>query len=174
LLIAFGGTEDQGWWEGDRELLATITFSVEDSMTICLDSTWWPPTGQLLYTREDSKTFIPRHGLPFCFRVGAAANSVREITGSDDTRPSGFSLSQNYPNPFNPVTNVEFSVSRTAHVKLDIFNIVGQKVRTLVDEEIVADWDGKDEQGNSVSSGIYFYRMQANDFSDMKKMLLVK
>ncbi|MGB2804995.1 MAG: FlgD immunoglobulin-like domain containing protein [Candidatus Zixiibacteriota bacterium] len=173
------GSQDQAWWEGSRVLLATVTFNVEDSMTICLDSTWWPPTGQLLYTRYDSRSFIPRHSLPVCFRVGTAGNEVREISGSNDTRPSEFSLSQNYPNPFNPATNIEFNLPKAAHVKIDVFNIVGQRVRTLVDEEMksgryLADWDGKDEQGHSVSSGIYFYRMQAGDFSDMKKMLLVK
>jgi hypothetical protein len=177
--LSFVATDpnDQLWWEGGRTLLATITFQVEDTMTICLDSTFWPPTGRMLFTRMDSKTYVPRTNMPTCFFVGQT--DVREIPGSEDNRPSEFSLSQNYPNPFNPETYVEFGLSKAAHVKIDIFNIVGQKVKTLVDEEMppgryVADWDSRDEQGNAVSSGIYFYRMQADDFSDMKKMLLVK
>lgn len=174
------GTPDQSWWEGNWVLLATITFQVEDTMTICLDSTFWPPTNRMLFTRMDSKTYVPRTNMPMCFKVDTTAgNDVREIPGSEDSRPTEFSLSQNYPNPFNPQTYIEFGLSKAAHVKIDIFNIVGQRVRTLVDEEMesgnyVADWDGKDEQGNSVSSGIYFYRMKADDFSDMRKMLLVK
>ena len=176
------GAADPLWWGGDRVLTATMTFRVEDTMTICVDTCFWPPLSSLAFARKDHVVYTPQLDsleLPVCFKVDTAASGVREIHGSEDTRPSEFSLSRNYPNPFNPITNIEFSLSKAAHVKIDIFNIVGQRVRTLVDEEMksgryVADWDGKDEQGNSVSSGIYFYRMQADDFSDMKKMLLVK
>jgi flagellar hook assembly protein FlgD len=103
---------------------------------------------------------------------------VKEIEG-DHIKPSDFSLSQNYPNPFNPVTNFQFTLPKSSHVKIEIFNIVGQKVATLVDGDMkpglyTADWNGRDESGRTVSSGIYFYRMQAGDFSDMKKMVLVK
>lgn len=173
------GSQDQRWPGGSRVLLATVTFRVEDTMTVCIDSTFWPPTNGFLWSRSDSRTYIPRHHMPICFKVDTMGVGVREIPGSEGSRPTEFSLSQNYPNPFNPDTYVEFGLSRAAHVKIDVFNIVGQRVRTLVDEEMeagryVADWDGKDEQGHSVSSGIYFYRMQAAGFSDMKKMLLVK
>jgi hypothetical protein len=170
---------DQMWWAGNRVLLATMTFQVEDTMTICIDSCFWPPTGRMLFTRMDSWTYVPRTLLPVCFKVDTAFTGVTEMPGSEDNRPTEFSLSQNYPNPFNPETYIEFGLSKASHVKIDIFNIVGQKVKTLVDEEMqpgkyVADWDGKDEKGTAVSSGIYFYRMEADDFSDMKKMLLVK
>ena len=176
---AFPMTQGLGWWEGDRVLLATMTFRVEDTMTICIDTTVWPPTTKLKFSAYYGETFDPRHNLPICFKVDTADAGVREIQGSEDSRPSEFLLSQNYPNPFNPATNFQFSLSKFVHVKIDIFNIVGQKVRTLVDEEMrpgvyVADWDGEDGNGNFVSSGIYFYRMQAGDFSDMKKMLLLK
>ncbi|MFH1335176.1 MAG: T9SS type A sorting domain-containing protein, partial [Candidatus Zixiibacteriota bacterium] len=99
--------------------------------------------------------------------------------GINDTKPTTFSLSQNYPNPFNPVTNFQFTVPKSSHVNIEIFNIVGQKVATVVDGDMkagvyTADWNGRDENGKTVSSGIYFYRMQADDFSNMKKMVLVK
>ncbi len=177
-VIATGST-DQLFPEGSRVLLATMTITIQDTTTICIDTCFWPPTARLTFTDKlGTSLFIPRHNMPFCFLAGYS-NSVREVQGSDESRPSEFTLSQNYPNPFNPVTNIEFSLPRAAKVRLDIYNIVGQKVRTLVDEEMepgryVADWDGKDEKGNSVSSGVYFYRMDAGDFSDIKKMLLVK
>ncbi len=112
-------------------------------------------------------------------KLMAGPSDVREIQGSDEVRPSQFSLSQNYPNPFNPFTNFQFTLSKSGQVKIEIFNVVGQKVKTLLDRDMrpgvyVADWDGKDEKGNPVSSGIYFYRMHAGDFSDMKKMVLLK
>jgi hypothetical protein len=169
------GTMDQRWGDGNRELLATMTFLAEDNTTICIDTTFWPPASQLAYYNSAAKSYIPEIDLPLCVSL----NDVRELPGSDENRPSGFSLSQNYPNPFNPVTNIAFTVPQTAHVRLDVYNVVGQKVKTLVDQEMkpgsyAADWDGTDQSGKAVSSGIYFYRMEAGDFAGMKKMLLLK
>jgi len=97
----------------------------------------------------------------------------------DENTPYTFSLSQNYPNPFNPTTNIEFELPRSGPVIIEIFNILGQKVRILVDDHMKAghklvDWDGKDKNGNDVSSGIYFYRLQAGNFSQARKMVLIK
>ncbi|MGB3093200.1 MAG: hypothetical protein WBC42_08320, partial [Candidatus Zixiibacteriota bacterium] len=64
------GTDDQGWWEGDRILLATLTYVIEDSMTICMDTTFWPPTNTFMFSRSDAKTYVPRTNLPRCFTVG--------------------------------------------------------------------------------------------------------
>lgn len=91
----------------------------------------------------------------------------------------GFSLKQNYPNPFNPTTQIEFVLSRRGQVKLEIFNILGQKIRTLVDQQFKAghqlvEWDGKDEKGKEVTSGIYFYRLQTDDLKETRKMVLVR
>ncbi|MFH0930742.1 MAG: cohesin domain-containing protein, partial [Candidatus Zixiibacteriota bacterium] len=93
--------------------------------------------------------------------------------------PREFSLSQNRPNPFNPVTSIEYSLPTRSHVVLEVYNLLGQKVTTLVNEEQEAGahqaiWDGKDKEGNSVSSGVYFYRMKSNSFSEVKKMVLMK
>jgi hypothetical protein len=90
-----------------------------------------------------------------------------------------FFLSQNYPNPFNPTTVVEFNITQPAKVSLKIYNILGQLVRILVDEEKPAGtytvyWDGKDKNGRPVSSGIYFYKLDAGDFTEVKKMVLIK
>lgn len=93
--------------------------------------------------------------------------------------PQEFSLSQNYPNPFNPETEISYALPRDCQVKLTIYNIAGQKVRTLVDEHQVAGhktiyWNGKDDKGNEVASGIYLYRIKAGNFSQSRKMMLVK
>jgi immune inhibitor A len=97
-------------------------------------------------------------------------------------RPREIHLSQNHPNPFNPATTVQYSVyggQRPAYTTLKIFNIIGQLVRTLVDEERLPGtysvaWDGKDERGNEVSSGVYFYQLRAREQIDTKKMVLLK
>lgn len=174
------------WWEGDRTLLATFTFRLEDSTTICIDSTFWPPSSWFKFVRVEGKLYFPRSNLPICFRVHddtveVLPTDVRWIEGSaeEDSRPTSFSISQNYPNPFNPATEFKFDLPRDCHVKIEVFNILGQKVKTLADEEMragsyVVDWDGRDHRGVELSSGIYFYRMRAGDFSDVRKMILLK
>jgi hypothetical protein len=92
---------------------------------------------------------------------------------------SDFVLSQNYPNPFNPQTRIEYFLPRPAQVTLAIYNILGQKVKTLIDESHTAGtksvtWDGKDPEGRLVASGIYFYKLETADYVDSKKMLLLK
>ncbi|MDP8267185.1 MAG: FlgD immunoglobulin-like domain containing protein, partial [Candidatus Tenebribacter davisii] len=89
-------------------------------------------------------------------------------------------LEQNYPNPFNPTTTISFSIAQTSsYVTLNIYNIKGQKVKSLLNEKLDACthqvmWDGKDENGKSATSGIYFYKLQTESFSKTNKMLMVK
>lgn len=95
------------------------------------------------------------------------------------TLPERFSLQQNYPNPFNPTTTIDFSVPRPGDVRLEIYNVLGQSIRVLVDEYLSAgekrvEWDGLDQSGRPASSGIYLYRLSADDFGQTKKMLLLK
>ncbi len=95
---------------------------------------------------------------------------------SSDTTTS---LLQNYPNPFNPETQIEFVLPKQARVKLEVYNLLGQKVVTLIDREMPAGpntivWDGKNETGENVSSGIYFYRLEAGDLKKTKKMVIVR
>ena len=93
--------------------------------------------------------------------------------------PVDFSLSQNYPNPFNPTTNIRFSVPQTSDVRISIYNTLGQEVRTLFAGSMErgtkeVQWDGRNTLGNTLSSGLYVYRMTAGSFSSTKKMLLMK
>jgi uncharacterized membrane protein len=77
------GTQDQGWWEGDRILLLTLTYVVEDTMHVYLDSTFWPPTGRLLFTRADSRSYVPRHDLPQCLWIGPPRMQVISPNGGE-------------------------------------------------------------------------------------------
>jgi hypothetical protein len=93
--------------------------------------------------------------------------------------PTTFALGQNYPNPFNPETVIEFALPTAGEVSLRIYNAAGQLVRTLVSGSTPAGyhqirWDGCDANGSGVSSGVYFYKIDAKDFSETRKMLLVK
>jgi hypothetical protein len=96
-----------------------------------------------------------------------------------ESLPERFALKQNYPNPFNPATTINYNLNVSADVKLVVYNILGQNVRTLVNRtvqagEYSAHWDGRDEIGNLVSTGIYFYRLEAGDQIQVRKMLLMK
>ena len=93
--------------------------------------------------------------------------------------PDNYALMQNYPNPFNPSTEISFQLPDNSHVSLEIFNVLGQRVTTLANGVLEAGehvfiWDGTDANGNTVSSGIYLYRLKAGDFVDTKKMVLMK
>ncbi|UCE19121.1 MAG: choice-of-anchor D domain-containing protein [Gemmatimonadota bacterium] len=96
--------------------------------------------------------------------------------------PTGYNLGQNYPNPFNPTTDISYHISHgraSVPITLKIYNILGQHVRTLVDDvqepgDYTVTWDGKDDLGTDVSSGIYVYRLAAATFSASKKMALLK
>jgi len=93
--------------------------------------------------------------------------------------PKEFELSQNYPNPFNPTTVIEYALPKSCDVRIKIYNILGQEVRNLVNERQEAGykiigWDGKDDRGKEISSGIYFYRIVAGNFVKSKKMVLLK
>jgi hypothetical protein len=103
---------------------------------------------------------------------------VRDIA-EEETLPASCQLSQNYPNPFNPTTNIRFNLPKSGHVSLDIYNIIGRRVTTLADEYLCAGhklvtWDGKDDSGKEVSSGVYFYKITAGDYSETKKMIFMK
>jgi hypothetical protein len=93
--------------------------------------------------------------------------------------PKTFALHQNYPNPFNATTQIIYEVPKTAHVKIDIFNIIGQKVVTLIDCEESAgvhaiEWNGLDRSGDRATSGVYLYRLTTDNFTSEKKMVLLK
>jgi len=94
-------------------------------------------------------------------------------------RPKAFKLAQNYPNPFNPMTLIEFQLPEQCQVRIAIYNMLGQEVRSLVDDVKPAGyhsviWDGRDNAGAIVSSGIYYYRMITSSYNEVKKMVLLR
>ncbi len=93
--------------------------------------------------------------------------------------PESYALFQNYPNPFNPETEIRFALPQASYVVVKIFNLVGAEIRTLVDETREAGyhrvrWNGKDKNGKAVASGIYLYQLRAGNFSQVRKMSLVR
>lgn len=98
----------------------------------------------------------------------------------DASVPFAYSLNQNYPNPFNPTTTITYSLAEASEITLAVYNVLGQKVKTLVSGTYatagthVSRWNGLDEAGHKVASGVYFYKLEAGDYSAVKKMILMK
>jgi hypothetical protein len=114
----------------------------------------------------------------YAVMICPTTSAVEDEEGGGST-PRFFELDQNYPNPFNSQTIIKFNLRRPAEVTLTIFNVLGQRVRKLAAERMSAGahtiaWDGKDEKGSDVSSGIYFYRLKAGEQSQTKRLVLLK
>jgi N-acetylmuramoyl-L-alanine amidase len=161
-LVSWDMTNDStGTWLGDGNLDGTLRF---DSF-------------QLSYNPDDpdalimGEIYIDDLRLVTIEQVGINAE-IAQI-------PAGFTLYQNYPNPFNPTTTISFTLAKASNVRLEIFNIRGEKVRSLANEYFhsgywTAVWDGKNDNGLSVPSGMYMYRMITGTGIQVKNMLLLK
>jgi hypothetical protein len=118
-------------------------------------------------------------GYELDFEFLGGVTGIRELEEPGEAIPEVFNLSQNYPNPFNPQTIIRFTLPSDTWVKVEVFNILGQRVKTLVDQHLSAgakevSWDGKNSKGVEVGSGIYFYRIQTKEFTDVRRMVLLK
>ena len=138
--------------------------------SITFDTSFIAPDIVYSFTDDSGRIILPEF----------VTNQLNIITGlGDDTRPLVFELEQNYPNPFNPSTTIAFSVPRAGQVSLQVFNLLGQRIRTLSESFLAPgryefEWNGEDESGQSVSSGIYFYHLSAAGFTETRKMVFMK
>lgn len=112
--------------------------------------------------------FDPNHWL--------IANSSVNITSVEDnpTEIKTYRLAQNYPNPFNPTTKIKFQTAHPGNVKLIVYDILGKKVKTLVNEFKPAGKYEIEFEGNNLPSGVYLYRIESENFKETKKMILLK
>ena len=139
----------------------------------------WPLPLDFSYSASSSAATQCVHGGPVgsTHHMDHAAALSTSPPGAN--MPSAFALAQNYPNPFNPSTEISFTLNEAADVNLSIFNMLGQKVRTLTSGSTPAgvyslEWDGRDEMGQSVSTGVYLYTLSNGSTSITKKMALMK
>ncbi|MCD6204698.1 MAG: T9SS type A sorting domain-containing protein, partial [Candidatus Marinimicrobia bacterium] len=112
-------------------------------------------------------------------RSDADFGAIVSVVDDEQTVPVTYKLEQNYPNPFNPTTTIQYGIAKEGLVKLTIYNILGQEVKTLVNTSQNAgvykiQWNGLDNQNRMVANGIYIYRIVSNDFVKSKKMVFLK
>ena len=155
---------------------------VEDSLVIAYygeDADKW----RSLQTTVDKDNNVVTATIDHLSLWALADRSDALITGFDDEPlaklPNSFDLFQNYPNPFNPSTTIKYNLPKAGLVKVYIYNILGQKIRTLVNGVQPAGaysmlWNGLSDAGIRVSSGVYIYRMEAPGFAKTMKMMLIK
>lgn len=137
-------------------------------------------TAMLPGVEFDPYLHLPHHE---CLPVGGIEKEVSPSIvvdlDAEGLTPANYNLAQNFPNPFNSAATIEFALPRSADVAIQIFNITGQKVKTLTNGALEAGnhsviWDCTDSEGKSVASGIYLYRLKAGEFIETKKMILLK
>jgi hypothetical protein len=140
---------------------------------------------------EDERAAVPVNDGSFSVRLADAhtPRTLKIIVGTETyaerasrgipLEPIEYALYQNYPNPFNPSTTIRYALKKRSDVRLDVFNVLGQTVRTLVRDELDAGvysvvWDGKDNTNTPVASGVYIVRLDAGEFRAGKKIMLVR
>jgi len=136
------------------------------------------------YTSSGSASSSTTYNSDGTATAGSASLSVTPesplaVKTPSAVQPTSYSLEQNYPNPFNPTTQIAFNIAQTERVDISIFNILGQKVATVVDGEMgsgahIVMWNGRNQNGELLPSGVYFYRLSTPNFTAVKKMLLLK
>jgi hypothetical protein len=166
------------WDEPDYERITLLEYNVY------LNDVQVATTEETEYQFEElvnGETYIA--GVAAVFDIGESEIAELEFTyegvNADDPIVSATELIGNYPNPFNPETNISFSLAAGSRVKIEIFNIHGQKVQTLVNSEYPAGhhnvvWDGRDNKAQKVGSGVFFYRMKTGVYDEVKRMVLIK
>ncbi len=181
-LIACGGRSGEVIWETPDSLYRYhpvgangMVFAGGDSVTVALDiltgkKLWSCDVGGEMAIANNSLYIASADGWLYCY--GPMPTDVDDEP--IETLPTGYALSQNYPNPFNPTTEIRFTLPKATNVRLDIYNILGQRVTTLVDQQLppgehTATWNAQNK-----ATGIYLYRLQTDDFADTKKMVLIK
>ncbi len=179
------GGLDFGFGLGDQVRIYAATGATVDSVAYDIAAPWptapngGGPSLELVNRRDNSR---PENWSASGVAGGTPGyqNSLVGISRADDVAvPTAFELLQNYPNPFNPTTAIPYNLRKAAEVKLVVFDILGRRVRTLVKERQAAGnkmiiWDGLSENEERVGSGIYFYRLSVDSYSQVKKMVLLR
>ncbi len=198
---AISSTNDSVFYSNGDTVVVTLTSIDPEGLTPVLSVDTLPSGAAFLDNGDGTATCtfltqgVPKGIYRFSFEssdgCGTATASVAIIdtvlyivtgveTKGDGSIPDDFALNQNYPNPFNPTTRITFDLAERSHVQVYVFNVLGQNIKTLVNQSLpagsnyVVEWNGLQNNGVRVSSGIYFYKIITDQFTDTKKMVMLK
>jgi photosystem II stability/assembly factor-like uncharacterized protein len=178
--------------EGQQWLLQVSSSLPRQHVRVTLHEEGERPAGfKLFVLDEDERVAVPLTGMTFSIQLNDARSprTLRLIIGTDEfaervrngvsLTPLEYALEQNYPNPFNPTTTIRYSLKQQSSVQVELFNVLGQRIRTLVRDQQPAGvyrvtWDGTDDAGVQVSSGMYIVRLRAGEFTASKKVMLLR
>jgi hypothetical protein len=161
----------------ERITAFTIRFKISPTAVpqiVTLDTTRDRRMGSANFgTFGGSNSFTPTIATGSLYYGTTSGTEISEVL------PSEYLLSQNYPNPFNPITRISFDIPSAGNVNIDVYNLLGQKVNTLVSGykdvgHYTVTWNATDEAGQPVPSGVYFYRLTTENHSETKRMMLLK
>jgi Zn-dependent metalloprotease len=181
--------------DGSIETATNVTVEVETADTNVTNITHFPQSFGNIEPGQIKSSLVARivnqndpNSIDFSIHISSEGwkfwsdSTTTIITGiaeNESNIPSEYELSQNYPNPFNPTTSIVYQLPQIAEVKIEIYNMLGQKVRTLMRDRkepgvYQTVWDGRNDNGAQVGSGVYLYRMAAGDYVRVKKMILMR
>ena len=178
-VLAYSTSRARTAGDGTEGDLIHVTYELADGASLPDQVTFYFGLANLPGTSMDPELLNVVCGYPDADNPVAVSTSAVGIDGNE-TIPDEFAVNQNYPNPFNPSTQISFDVPQGGeHIMLNIYNILGQNVSTLVNGVMnpgtyTMEWNATDEAGNPVASGIYFYELRSSSFTARKKMLLIR
>ena len=114
------------------------------------------------------------HKLAITYNVTSSPIVITGITNGNGSIPTEYAMTQNYPNPFNPATRISYQLPEAGNVKITVFDISGKQIATLVNGQQNAGFYDINFDGSRFASGVYFYKLEAGNFVETKKMLLIK
>jgi hypothetical protein len=159
------------WWAALQA--QTVYKSTNDGAAFTLDYTA-PTAGGVFYHMTKSRTGATIWGVRSLGGISRYGTVISGVTPISVETPSSYSVSQNYPNPFNPTTKINFALPKSGLVTLKVYDMLGKEVATLVNEVKNVGTYSVDFNASALSSGIYFYKVNVNGFSEVKKMMLIK
>jgi len=160
---------DRYWLEGDEDSLFATPF-IDSLLTDTMRTVYYLQNNETYNWRVRAHNSIGWGPFSEVWDFSVIITDVAD----DEQVPSEFSLSQNYPNPFNPLTVIRYGLPERAHVRLEVFNILGEKIALLVDDEKTAGYHEVILDAERLSTGMYFYRVRANQFVDTKKLVILR
>jgi len=140
---------------------------------------FWIDVENAVYDNTEQAFYIESEDIASYYAIFESGTTTTAIGQLEQPVPTVFGLDQNFPNPFNPTTTIRFTIDSNSLVQLTVMNVLGQKVRTLINDyqasgTHLAIWDGRDDAGNKMSSGTYLYKIKVSDQVEIRRMVLMK